>query len=353
MSNRAERKLEHIQHALTTGQDRTNGLEDITFVHQSLPNVSVTDIDLSTKIGELSLSSPIFINAMTGGGGQGTLEINMALANVARETNTAIAVGSQMSALKDKEERPTYEVIRKVNKSGIIIGNLGSEATVEQAKQAVEMIEANALQIHLNVVQELIMPEGDRDFTDVLDRIEKIVSSIPIPVIVKEVGFGMNKEVAKKLKEIGVCVVDVGGYGGTNFAKVENLRRERVLDYFNLWGIPTAASIAEVRSIDEQMSIIGTGGIQNALDIAKAIGLGASAVGISGYFLKVLIEQDAKKLKLLIERMKLDLTLLMTALGTRTIKELQLAPLIISGHTHHWLTERGIDTKRYSLRTKE
>ncbi len=350
MSKRAERKIEHIQHALSTGQQFTNGLEDITFVHQSLPNLSVNDIDLSTQIGELTLSSPLLINAMTGGGGEDTRLINEALSQAAGETNIAVAVGSQMSAIKDIMERPSYEIMRKVNPKGMIWANLGSEATIEQAKIAVDMLEANALQIHVNVVQELVMPEGDRNFKDALNRIESIVKNISVPVIVKEVGFGMNREVASKLLEAGISAIDIGGYGGTNFSKIENLRRQRVLSYFNSWGISTAASIAEVRSISRDISIIGSGGIQNALDVSKAIALGSSVVGVAGYFLKIFIDKGFEALVQEIKDILEDLTIIMTALGVKNIPELKQAPLVISGQTHHWLTERGINTSTYSQR---
>ncbi|QGQ46710.1 type 2 isopentenyl-diphosphate Delta-isomerase [Metabacillus sediminilitoris] len=350
MSKRAQRKLEHIQHTLALGQQRLNGFDDITLIHQSLPNLSVAKIDLSTKVGELILSSPLLINAMTGGGGIDTMKINEALARAAHETNIAIAVGSQMSAIKDKSEQPSYKIMRKVNKDGIIFGNLGSEATPEQAKIAIEMIEANALQIHLNVVQELVMPEGDRDFTNVLKRIEKIVQHVDVPVIVKEVGFGMNREVAAKLSEIGVAAIDVGGFGGTNFSKIENLRRQRILHNFDHWGISTAVSIAEVISIKGNISVIGSGGIQNALDLAKSIALGASAAGVAGFLLKLYIEKGYDALVHEIINILEDLTYIMTALGAKTVDELQRVPLIIFGNTHHWLNERGIDTKRYSVR---
>ncbi|PMC39439.1 type 2 isopentenyl-diphosphate Delta-isomerase [Bacillus sp. UMB0899] len=350
VSKRAERKIEHIQHALSTGQELTNGLEDITFVHQSLPNLSVNDIDLSTQIGELTLSSPLLINAMTGGGGEDTRIINEALSMAAGETGIAVAVGSQMSAIKDKGERPSYEIMRKVNPKGIILANLGSEATIDQAKIAVDMLEANALQIHLNVVQELVMPEGDRDFKDALKRIESITKNISVPVIVKEVGFGMNREIASKLHEAGISAIDIGGYGGTNFSKIENLRRQRVLSYFNSWGISTAASIAEIHSFNKDISIIGSGGIQSALDVAKAIALGSSMVGVAGHFLKIFIEKGYEDLVQEIKEMEEDLTLIMTALGERNINELKHAPLVITGQTHHWLSERGINTTKYSQR---
>ncbi|MBU8879112.1 type 2 isopentenyl-diphosphate Delta-isomerase [Bacillus sp. FJAT-29790] len=348
--SRSIRKWDHINLALSTGQARLAGFDDITFIHQSLPDASIDQAELITKIGELHLSSPVFINAMTGGGGERTLQINRDLAIAAKQTGVAISVGSQMSALKDPAERESYQVVRKEYPNGIVIGNIGSEATVDQAKAAIDMIEANALQIHLNVVQELTMPEGDRDFRSTLSRIEEIVRSVGVPIIVKEVGFGVNKETASMLQSIGVSAVDVGGFGGTNFARIENERRANSLAFFNEWGIPSSISIVEAKNGGSKTSIIGSGGIQTSLDMAKAIALGADAVGVAGYFLKILIEEGIKALIDEIQITHNELTIMMTALGARTIRELQQAPIIISGKTHHWLNERNIDTKRFSQR---
>nr|WP_205831626.1 type 2 isopentenyl-diphosphate Delta-isomerase [Bacillus sp. RO2] len=342
--------MDHIQHALTTGQVRQTGFDDVMFVHQSLPDLSTTDIQLNTKIGELSLSSPIFINAMTGGGGKRTWEINKALAEVAKVCNIGLAVGSQMSAIKDQDEAATYEIVRKANPDGLVFANLGSEATVDQAKKAVHMLEANAIQIHLNVIQELVMPEGDRDFTGALGRIERIVNSLDVPVIVKETGFGISRETAKKLVDVGVSIIDISGFGGTNFSKIENERRTQRLDFFNAWGIPTAASIAEVKHALPGTSIIGSGGIQRPLDIAKAITLGASAVGMAGYFLKVFMEEGQEALIQLIHDTHDELRWMMTALGASTIEQLQQAPVVIKGETYHWLTQRRVDCSAYSNR---
>ncbi|MBU8907226.1 type 2 isopentenyl-diphosphate Delta-isomerase [Desertibacillus haloalkaliphilus] len=349
--SRAERKIDHIKHAIATGQDRSHGFEDIQFVHQSLPNSSVDEIKLATKIGELPLSSPIFINAMTGGGGAKTLEINQQLATVASECKLGIAVGSQMAALRETEQKKSYEIIRKVNPNGVVIGNLGSEATLDQAKRAVDMLEANGLQIHLNTIQELVMPEGDRSFIGALNRIENIKTHLDVPVVVKEVGFGMSKETAKRLADVGVTTVDVGGVGGTNFAKIENNRRDRMLDYFNHWGITTTASICEVKRTYPHLSVIGSGGIQSALEVAKAVALGASAVGIAGHFLKILMEQGIDDLLIAVKELEAHLRFIMTALGAQTIQDLQHVPLVLKGETHHWLEQRGVDTTTYSTRS--
>jgi isopentenyl-diphosphate Delta-isomerase len=348
--SRFERKWDHIRYSLDKRHDRSAGFEDIHFIHQSLPDISVSDVRIDHFIGELLLSSPIFINAMTGGGGEKTYQINKELANVACKTGIAMAVGSQMSAIKDKQERYTYEVVRKENPSGILIANLGSEANADQAIEAIDMIEANILQIHLNVIQELTMPEGDRDFAGALRRIEAIVKAVKVPVFVKEVGFGMSMETVAALSKVGVKAVDVGGFGGTNFAEIENKRNNHSLPFFNQWGIPTAISIIEAASSKKGISVIGSGGIRTSLDIAKALALGANAVGIAGHFIQTLIKSGSESLYAEIVNLQRDLVLIMTALGAKSISDLKKAPIMISGNTFHWLNQRGIDTKKYSQR---
>lgn len=290
---RIPRKLEHVHYALQLGQEGRHGFSDIKLIHNCIPESSTKLISLQTTIGELNLSSPIIINAMTGGARE-TEEINRELAVAARETGLAMAVGSQMSAIKNSEVASSYKVVRQMNPDGIVIGNLGSEATPDQAEQAVEMIRADALQIHLNVMQELIMPEGDRDFCGMRERIASIIDRVNVPVIVKEVGFGMAHESMEALIDLGVSIVDVGGSGGTNFAAIENARRDEPIPWLNEWGSTTAVSLLEsqhalYRSPDgSHVSIIASGGIAGSREASKALVLGASAVGVAGAFLKTL-----------------------------------------------------------------
>ncbi|MCT8138875.1 type 2 isopentenyl-diphosphate Delta-isomerase [Anaerobacillus sp. CMMVII] len=348
--DRTSRKIEHIEHTLKLSCEESHSFDDIKFVHQSLPNIDVDNVEIETKVGELFLSSPIFINAMTGGGGERTSDINRELAKVARKYNMPMAVGSQMAAIKDSKERASFEVVREENPSGIVISNIGSETTVSQAIEAVEMVAANALQIHLNVVQELVMPEGDRHFSGVLDRLRDIVEHLSVPIIVKEVGFGMSRETATKLANIGINIIDVGGSGGTNFARIENHRRAQSFELFNDWGIPTAASICEVKTSQPFISVIGTGGIKTGLDIAKALSLGSSAVGVAGMFLKELHQNGPEGLQFTVEQLHYELKMVMAALGIKKIDDLRKVPLIISGETFHWLKQRGIPTKNYAQR---
>ena len=347
---RAERKLDHIKHALSTGQSRATWLDDIRFVHQAIPDSNWESVSLQTQIGELVFGSPFFINAMTGGGGAKTTELNGQLARISREMNIPMAVGSQMAAIKNPEEIETYATVRKENPNGIIFANLGSEATVEQAKRAVDMLEANALQIHLNVIQELTMPEGDRDFKGALTRIERLVNTLEVPVFVKETGFGISREAVLKLQGINVAAIDVGGFGGTNFAAIENERRHRKLSYFNDWGIPTAASLIEAISVKTSVPVLASGGIQDALDIVKCLSNGASAVGLAGVFLKTLVNEGEEATIEEIKMMNEDLTMLMVSLGASTVEDLQHTPLIVTGELHHYLTMRGINTNTYANR---
>ncbi|WP_175991190.1 type 2 isopentenyl-diphosphate Delta-isomerase [Bacillus sp. Marseille-Q1617] len=346
---RAQRKRDHINFALSTGQQDKTGFEDVKFVHQSLPNSALDDTGLQSRIGELSLSSPIFVNAMTGGGGEYTSKINGDLSILARETGIALAVGSQMSAIKSPDERKTYEIVRKNNPDGIILANLGSEATVQQAADAVEMIEADALQIHLNVIQELTMPEGDRDFKGAIDRINMIADRLSVPVIVKETGFGIGREAALALSETPIAAIDIGGYGGTNFSKIENQRRQRMLGYFDDWGIPTALSIVETCSASD-LPIMASGGIRNSLDIVKALSLGACAAGMAGAVLRSIIDKGLNETINEVNDIHTDIRFLMCALGCNKIEDLHEVPLILSGEVHHWMKVRGLKPDNFSNR---
>jgi len=346
---RIPRKMEHVVHALRLGQSGEQGFADLKLVPNPLPETALACISLQTRIGELNLSSPIIINAMTGGAPE-TEEINQELAAAAKETGVAMAVGSQMSAVKNKDMRPSYEIVRKVNPNGLLFANLGSEATVAQAREAVEMIGANALQIHLNVMQELVMPEGDRDFRGMQERIARIVEEAGVPVIVKEVGFGIMAEGVHTLRGLGVRILDVGGTGGTNFAAIENARRESPLDWLNDWGTKTSTALLEAVACFGDGSVIASGGIRSGMEAAKALAAGASAVGMAGIFLKILRAEGTSGLIRYIGQLHEELRLVMTALGTPTVADLNGSPLVITGETAEWCRARGIDITAFARR---
>lgn len=242
---RKKRKDEHIHMALKTSPTNLSHFDQISFVHQSLPNIALKDVSLKVSFSEFKLSTPLYINAMTGGSLM-TGNINAALAEIAHATGMAMAVGSQHAGLKDNSLINTYRVVREKNPNGVIFANVGADVLTESALRAVDMIEADALQIHLNAPQELVMPEGGRDFTGWLHQIEQIIKHIEVPVIVKEVGFGVSKETLNLLESVGVKYVDVGGRGGTNFIEIEDHRREQLdYKYLNGWGQTTAISLME------------------------------------------------------------------------------------------------------------
>ncbi|SIS37106.1 type 2 isopentenyl-diphosphate Delta-isomerase [Salimicrobium flavidum] len=333
---RSERKLDHIRHALSHSESPIHYFDEVDIVHQSLGKLDWNQIDISIKLGELSASSPLFVNAMTGGGGEKTKEINGRLAKVARAAGISMAVGSQMAAIRNKEERETYEIVRKENPDGVVFANVGSEAGWKEAEIAIDMLEADALQIHLNTVQELVMPEGDRDFSNRLENIKEIILKAHIPVIVKEVGFGMSSETIKELKSLGCRYVDVGGKGGTNFSKVENERREDRMEGFNSWGIPTPISIMESRSMDY---VIASGGIRSGVDGAKALILGAEAFGMAGPMLKTLIEGGESVLNRRIDHIHHELKSVMMVMGCKEIEELKGKPYVLHGETNNWAVQ--------------
>jgi isopentenyl-diphosphate delta-isomerase len=346
--SRASRKVDHINHALEIGQLDSHGFEDVKFVHYSLPDIDMADIKIDTTIGGLRLSSPIIINAMTGGAEQ-TFNINQKLAIVANEKGLAMAVGSQMAALKEPNYAYTYEIVRKENPHGIVLSNLGSEATVDQAKRAIAMLEADALQIHVNVVQELVMPEGDRHFKGTLARIEQLVRHINCPIIVKEVGFGISSEAARQLESIGVKVIDIGGYGGTNFAQIENKRRDIPFESFNDWGIRTVPSLVEVTRATG-VDVISSGGIKTPLELMKSIALGAKAVGMAGFFLKHAMNSPTETLLGMLDSYHEELKSMMCALGVSNFDQVSKVPLVLAGESYHWLYQRGFPIEEYARR---
>lgn len=347
--NRAFRKLEHIKYSIEqTDENKSQGFNNVQFVHNALPEISYEETSIVSILGGISLNSPIIINAMTGGAEE-IKKINEELAFIARETNLAMAVGSQMAALVDKQFIPTYKIVREINPNGLVIANIGSEASVNQAKQAIEMVEANFLQIHLNPVQELTMFEGDRNFTGVLDRIQAIKEEINIPIIIKEVGFGISKEVSYKLKERGISIIDVGGKGGTNFAEIENKRRNAPISIFNNWGIDTVASILEVKAAKD-IEVVASGGIRNSLHVALAIGLGASSVGMAGIILKKLFDTNVNGVIKFIEQIHNELRLAMTCLGVNNLVDLQKVPIVLNGDIKEWCELRDIQVSNLARR---
>lgn len=256
------------------------------------------------------------------GGSQRAKEINQQLGIIAKETGLLVATGSVSAALKDASLADTYQIMRKENPDGLIFANIGAGLGVEEAKRALDLFQANALQIHVNVPQELVMPEGDRDFTNWLTKIEAIVQAVEVPVIVKEVGFGMSQETLEKLTSIGVQAADVSGQGGTSFTQIENARRKkRELSFLDDWGQSTVISLLESQNWQKKLTILGSGGVRNSLDIVKGLALGAKSMGVAGTILASLMSKNGLENTLaLVQQWQEEVKMLYTLLGKRRQK---------------------------------
>jgi len=337
VDKRTKRKDEHIQLALDHPSVSQSDFDSIKLIHQSLPQCDVKDINLETQIQGIKLATPIYINAMTGGSMRAG-EINKKLAIVARETNTAIAVGSTHAALKDNTLAQTYAIVREIYK-GPLFSNVGADVSTEFAKRAVDLLQADALQIHVNAPQELVMPEGNRTFSRWLENIEAIVTSIGVPVIVKEVGFGMSHETMLALKAAGVKTIDVSGSGGTNFIYIENERRTmKEFDYLKDWGQSTAISLIESQNI--ALETLASGGIRNPLDILKCLVLGAQAVGLSRPILLKLQESGIEATIEYIDYLNEQLILLSTMVGKTSIQDLKSVQYVLQKDVWAWYQQR-------------
>ncbi len=348
---RQSRKLEHIECFLKTYKQTDNGFSDVKLIHHCLSDFSEQDICLQTKLADINLENPIIINAITGGDDK-VLKINKSLAEFAKKANLAMAVGSQYAAIKNPDVVSSYKIVRKINPDGIVFANIGAYAAPIQAQAAVDMIDAQALQIHLNIAQELFMVEGDRDFSKYLDNIRRIVDFVTVPVIVKETGCGICQEAAVKLLDAGVKIIDISARGGSNFVAIETSRVNKVIDdEFLNWGLTTAVSTLETKQIvKDKANIISSGGIVSAFDIVKSLSCGADAVAIAGLFLQELLNNNdidylCKKVVQLIN----DSKKIMLLMGCADIKHLHSQPIVITGFVRSWLEARGIDIAKLSL----
>ena len=346
------RKDEHVDLAEKQYQAASQSdFQKIRFVHHSLPQMATTDVSLASHLLGYDMPLPFYINGMTGGSDK-TKVINQQLAEVAKASGLVMASGSVSAAIKHPELSDSFKVIREVNPDGIVLANLGAHHTVENAKRAVDILQANGMQIHINAPQELVMPEGDRDFSMWLSQIEAIVKGVGVPVMVKEVGFGMSRETIKQLTDIGVEWIDVSGRGGTNFAAIENARRSTFsYDDLENWGQSTVVSLLEAADLKSGAHILASGGIKTPYDIVKALSLGAEAVGLSGQFLHMVLENGPEKTVATIESWKEKITAIMTLLGAKSVADLQKTDLMFHRDLIDWCDMRSIDYKAYGKRS--
>lgn len=333
-----QRKADHIKINLEKDvrSSLTNGLERYHFVHEALPELDFEKLDTSVNLFGKGLAAPILISSMTGGTEEAG-EINQRLAEAAQICGVAMGVGSQRAALEHSEQIPTFSITRKVAPNILLFANLGAVQLnygydIDQCRRAMDMLEADALILHLNPLQEAVQVGGDTNFEGLAGKIERICRNLDKPVIVKEVGWGISERTAKLLASCGVSVIDVAGAGGTSWSQVEMYRatdeftRQLAATYVG-WGIPTADSILNVRKAAPEMRIFASGGLKDGLDIAKCVSLGATLGGMAGQFLKaaaISSEKVAETIKL--AQMQIQVT--MFAAGAGKISDLKDASIL-------------------------
>lgn len=332
------RKVDHVK--INLEQDvqfpnLTTGLEKYRFLHRAVPEVDLADIDTRITLFDKTLDSPLLISSMTGGA-KLAHELNRRLAQAAQKYNIAMGVGSQRAAIEDDDLAYTFQ-IRDYAPDIMLFANVGAVQLnygygVDEMQRAVDMLEATALILHFNVLQEAVQPEGDTNFAGLLGKIEAICKASSVPVIAKEVGWGFAPSDVKNLVNAGVSAIDVAGAGGTSWSEVEyhrapNAYHARVARAFADWGIPTADAIQYAKDVSPETPIIASGGLRDGIDVAKCIALGALVGGMAGPFLKTANEsQDA--VEQFIEETNAQIKIAMLCSGATNITDLQNTPLI-------------------------
>jgi len=358
-----ERKDDHLDICLRENvQARrvTTGFEEIHLLHRALPEINLDEVNLSTKVFNHKFSAPLIVESMTGGTRIGN-KINTAVAKAVEELGLGMGVGSQRVAFESRAAETTFAVTRKEAPDAFIMANIGAAQlakgySLKEAEKAVEMLEADALAIHLNPLQEAIQPEGETTYTGVTARIKAIVEGLNVPVIVKETGCGISASEARQLEAIKVAGIDIAGAGGTSWAAVEYLRakkrgdetRQRLGETFWDWGIPTAASLVEAAQV-VHIPLIASGGLRSGIDLAKALALGASLTGAASPILDPAFhgsDEVEKKLRLLLDELRITMFLVRAG----SVPKLRKVPLIVTGKMADWLAMRGLEPQNYARR---
>jgi isopentenyl-diphosphate Delta-isomerase len=337
-----QRKKDHLRVCLENNvETQKAGFGDITLINNSLSELNLDEVDTSVKFFGKNLRMPLIIAALTGGT-QESKQINKDLAEVAEKKGIGFSLGSQRVMIENPEVKETF-FVRDVAANTLLLGNIGifqlKKLSVKQIEDALEYVKADALCVHLNPAQEIFQKDGDVNFKDALVSLKGLCKELKYPVIAKEVGFGISREVSIKLKESGVKAIDIGGFGGTNWIVVDGLLSDKDFSNFVEWGIPTPVSILEAKT---GLPIIATGGIRSGLDIAKSIALGADMCGISLPFLKILKSQGKKGVEDYIDRLNNELKIAMILTGSKNIEEMKRAKYVITGKTREWVDQRKL-----------
>lgn len=346
----SQRKREHLDAALALPDRRAGGWDDVVLVHEALPSVDFGEVELSTELLGRRLALPLVIPGMTGGHAD-AVEINAALAGAAEAHGVAFGVGSQRAALRHPELIDAYAVVRKAAPGALVIGNIGISQLIpqddapalgtEEVDALIEMIGADALAIHLNFVEELVQPEGQARARGALEALVGLIERCPVPVVVKETGSGLSRATAVRLAAAGAAALDVGGLGGTSFAAIEAVRARAIGDRrgatlgdaLATWGIPTPVSVAACAPV---LPTIAVGGIRSGVDAAKALALGARAVGVGRPLLERALVGD-EAVGEWIADFAAQLRAAVFLSGCRDLAELAVAPRVVRGETAAWL----------------
>jgi isopentenyl-diphosphate delta-isomerase len=355
------RKAEHIRICLNEkaqARKATTGFEDIQLVHRALPEVDKAKINVSTTVFGHKFSAPLIIGAMTGGTEEAT-RINSAIAEAVETLQLGMGVGSQRAAIENPKLAKTFMVARKKAPTAFLIANIGGIQLangygVKEVKKAVDMIDADALAVHLNALHEAVQPEGQTNFKGVQAKIGEIAGELDKPVIVKETGAGIAADDAKRLEAAGVKAIDVGGTGGTSFAAVEYYRSEATSVQRSLgeafwdWGIPTAVSLVEATQT-VKIPVIASGGVRTGVDMAKALALNACLTSVSLPVLQTAVEgaeETESLLSIFIEELKSAMFLV----GAENMQQLMKTSVVVTGKTAEWLKTRGFNVEGYAKR---
>ncbi|MPV49218.1 type 2 isopentenyl-diphosphate Delta-isomerase [Pseudactinotalea sp. HY160] len=350
---RAQRKDDHVRLAAAQqeGAVRGNEYDDLDFVHGALPTTDPDRVDLSVTVGDWRWPTPFYVNGMTGGT-ETTTRINRDLAIVAARTGMPMACGSVSVALDEPEAAAGFTVIRQENPRGFVMANLGVGRSGDDARRAVDLLEADALQLHLNAVQETAMPEGSCDFSTWRHSVSEIVAASPVPVIVKEVGFGLSRSTLTELADLGVQFADVSGRGGTDFLAIENARRTGP-DYSFLTGFGQSALACLLDAPAAGPALLASGGVRNPYDVVKALAAGAHAVGVAGVFLKTVLDGGPEAFEELVTGWLDQTRGLIALLGAGRVADLGATDLLVRGRLREFLELRGVDTGALARRSTE
>jgi len=330
MSDIERRKKDHVDISVSenVAYEFAAGFADYRFVHNALPETDYHKVNTKADLLGRTFSFPLFISSMTGGYTDGGA-VNAIIAEFCEAENLPFGVGSQRIMLEDPESRASFSVVREKAPSAFIASNIGGAQLIggldkREVELLVESIEADAIIVHLNPLQELMQPEGDRNFKGIEEGIAQLVSDSTVPVIVKETGAGISAEVSGRLLDTGVRVIDIAGAGGTSWAKVENLRSDNPQKIFDNWGIPTLYCLNQISKLKRknEFEIIASGGVRNGLHIAKALCLGADFAASAHPVIKAVIENGYEGLESLLAKWCKQLKIALTLLGCETLDEL-------------------------------